>query len=526
MRAVLISAALAVSGVLFVEILVSVGLKPLGPLGWPALGLLVGTALWGASGALGGAVVLFAYYIWNLSEPQRFPHFFSSNESIVFWALGLAILASFAAAFRQRVVEAEAKAVEAARTQAELETVRRYEERLRTITDNVPVLIGYIDAEQRFQFNNLAYEDWYARPRSEITGRPVREVIGEAAYQKVRPHLERALAGGRVSFQLDYRVQGETRHAQCTYLPDFDRGARVRGVFVAAKDVGALVAAQQALEAANRRAEQAMEGSSVALWDADLRSGKVYLSEAWAALLGHAAAESSATAAELLALVHPEDAPLVRRTAIETMKGERPAYIVEHRVRAADGSWKWILSRGRVTERDPLSHRALRMIGTNVDVSDRKRLEEPLPQGAPDQAYAGVVDRALLYDRLRHGLARARRSGSALALLSINVEGSEDAALLAEAAQRLRACVRASDTLASTGRDAFMALLEGLKDRGDAFQVAEKMLRVIRDARLTASIGIAFPGQDEAQPEALLERADSALGQAKSAGRDAIRVAS
>jgi diguanylate cyclase (GGDEF)-like protein/PAS domain S-box-containing protein len=512
--------------VVFVEILVGVGLKPLGPLGWPALGLLVGTALWGASGALGGAVVLFAYYIWNLSEPQRFPHFFSSNESIVFWALGLAILASFAAAFRQRVVEAEAKAIEATRTQAELEAVRRYEERLRTITDNVPVLIGYVDAEQRFQFNNLAYETWYARPRAEITGRPVREVLGEAAYQKVRPYLERALGGGRVTFQVEYRINGESRHAQTTYLPDFDRGGRVRGVFVAAKDVGPLVAAQEELAAANRRLEQAMEGSSVALWDADLRSGKVYLSEAWAALLGKPAVESTATLAELMALVHPEDLALVRRVAIEALKGERPGYAAEHRVRAADGSWKWILSRGRVTERDPLAKRAVRMIGTNVDVSDRKRLEAPLPEGAPALAFAGVVDRALLYDRMRQGLARARRASSAMALLSVNIEHAGDAAQLAAAAGRLRACLRATDTLARVGGDAFMALLEGLKDRGDAFQVAEKMLRVVREAELSASIGIAFPDDEEAQPEALVQRAESALGQAKAAGRDAIRVSS
>lgn len=394
---VLIGAALAVGGVVFVELLVGVGWKPLGPLGWPALGLLVGTVLWGASGALGGALVLFAYYLWNLSEPQRFPHFFSSNESIALWAFGLAVLSSLAALLRQRLVDAEAAAVEAARTQAELDALRQYEERLRTITDNVPVLIGYIDAGQRFQFNNLAYEGWYARPRAEITGRPVREVIGEAAWQKVKPHLERALAGGRVSFQVEYRVNGEPRHAQTTYLPDFDRGGRARGVFVAAKDIGPLVAAQEQLAAAKRRL---------------------------------------------------------------------------------------------------------------------------------DEALAGVVDRTLFYERLRGALGEQRASGPALALLSIALEpGAEDAAL-AGAAHKLRACLRATDTLAQVGGGAYMALLEGLKDRSDASQVAGKMLRVIREAQLAASIGIAFPGRDETQPEALAQRADAALAQAKRAGRDAVRVSS
>lgn len=343
LTSVLIGAALAVAGVAFVELLVSVGLKPLGPLGWPALGVIVGTALWGASGALGGAVVLLAYYLWNLSEPERFPLFFSSEQSIVFWALGLAILTSLAAFFRQRLVEAESKALDAARTQAELETVRQYEERLRSITDNVPVLIGYIDAESRFRFNNLAYEAWYERPRAEITGRPVREVIGEAAWQQVRPHLERALAGGRASFQLEYSVNGEPRHAQTTYLPDFDRSGRVRGVFVAAKDVGPLVDAQQALAAANARAEE------------------------------------------------------------------------------------------------------------------------------------------------------ARRTATAVAVLSIRIEGAPGAAALTDLAERLRGCLRATDPLARAGESGFTAVIAGLKDRVQASQVAEKMLGVVRERGLSAKVDIAFP---------------------------------
>ena len=369
----------------FVEILVGVGWKPLGPLGWPAVGLLVGTALWGASGALGASIVLFAYYIWNLSQPQRFPHFFSSNESIVFWAMGLAVLASFAAVFRQRMVDAEAAAVDAARTQAELDALRSHEERLRTITDNVPALIGYIDTEQRFRFNNLAYENWYQRPRSEITGRLVREVVGEAAYRELRPHLERALAGGRVTFQLAFSVNGEMRHAQSTYLPDFDRGGRVRGVFVAAKDIGPQVAAQEALAAANRRLETALE--------------------------------------------------------------------------------------------------------------DRSRLE--------------------FFDRLRQALARARRSGTFAALFSIETPKGD----MPQVAERLRACVRATDTVAQVGAGRFMAVLEGLKQRGDALQVAEKMLRATREAQLVAAVGIAFSDEGEQAVEAMVERSDAALGQAKASGK-------
>lgn len=518
------------------------GWKPLGPLAWPGLGLLLGAALWGASGALGGALVVFAYYMWNLAEPQRFPHFFSSAESIVFWTFGLAVLAAVAVVFRARLAHAQQLALNAARTQAELEAQRDYGERLRTITDNVPALIGYIDIEQRFQFNSLAYEHWLGKPRAEITGRAVREVLGEPEYQKVRPYLERALGGGRVDFHVEHSIYGETRHVQTSYVPDFDPRGRVRGCFVVAKDIASVVQEQSELRAAHQRLEAALEISSVALWDADLQSGKVYLSEAWAAMIGVKAGDTFTTLEELASLVHPADRDAVRRSLRDALKGTASAYIAEHRVRAASGEWKWILSRGRVTQRDPASGRALRMIGTNVDIHDRKLTEEAIERRAQDGASTGVASQTLLLERLRRAMARSQRSGTPLALMHLDLDrfkpisdslGPEAGdALLKDLALRLRGCVRVTDTVARIGADQFVVLLEGLKDRGDAFRVAEKMLHAVREpvsvggreVRLTTSIGVAFPENAELPPEELVKRAASALSEAKAAGRDSYRI--
>jgi len=79
-------------------------------------------------------------------------------------------------------------------------------------------------------------------------------------------------------------------------------------------------------------------------------------------------------------------------------------------------------------------------------------------------------------------LARAQRSGAPLALVQLNIDGPRppDEQLMGEVAARLRGCVRLTDTVARMGNDKFVVLLEGLKERGDAFRVAQKMLQAVR----------------------------------------------
>src|SRR5208337_4886122 len=83
------------------------------------------------------------------------------------------------------------------------------EERLRAITDALPVLISYVDKDQVFQFVNRAYEIWFDRPRSEIIGRKVDAVMTPEMYGVRRPYLERALAGEEMSYEADFVQPGK-----------------------------------------------------------------------------------------------------------------------------------------------------------------------------------------------------------------------------------------------------------------------------------------------------------------------------
>ncbi|MCD6042139.1 MAG: sensor hybrid histidine kinase, partial [Burkholderiales bacterium] len=208
----LLGAGLTLVGVGIVEGLLVAGMPPLGPVGWPGLGALAGTALGGAAGLAGGALVLVAYFGVNLLLPGRFPEFFSHPHNTVSWLLALALVAGAILAARPRLLRAAAAEAELSARRTYEEALRESEARLRIITDNLPALVSYIDAQERYRFNNRAYEEWLGMPRAEMAGRRVRDIWGEEVYARLKPSIERALRGERVSYEYAANEGGTERH--------------------------------------------------------------------------------------------------------------------------------------------------------------------------------------------------------------------------------------------------------------------------------------------------------------------------
>jgi PAS domain S-box-containing protein len=133
------------------------------------------------------------------------------------------------------VADAVAQGIERERAEAAL---REREDQLRLITDAVPALISYVDSQQRYRFNNKAYEEWFGHTRTEVYGRHLRELLGEAAYEAIRPHVEAALRGERVTYEmiLPYK-EGGARYASAAYIPDVDERGEVRGFVAVVTDM-------------------------------------------------------------------------------------------------------------------------------------------------------------------------------------------------------------------------------------------------------------------------------------------------
>ena len=121
------------------------------------------------------------------------------------------------------------------------------ETRLRTITDNLPALIGYVDRDLRYRFNNSTYETWYGVPRTDLTGRTIREILGDAEFAKMEEALHKALAGETVSYERELKFNGVSRFAHSTYLPHRDATGRVVGFYALVTDISAQKAVEQAL---------------------------------------------------------------------------------------------------------------------------------------------------------------------------------------------------------------------------------------------------------------------------------------
>ncbi len=111
---------------------------------------------------------------------------------------------------------------------------------LRALTDNLPALVGYIDHEERFQFNNQRYAEWLDKPLSAITGRRMREVYSEQDYQVYKPHFDRALKGSKVEFEFQATRNGEQHFFRAAYAPQIDDDGRTSGVCSMISDITAL----------------------------------------------------------------------------------------------------------------------------------------------------------------------------------------------------------------------------------------------------------------------------------------------
>ncbi|WP_192499266.1 ATP-binding protein [Skermanella pratensis] len=129
------------------------------------------------------------------------------------------------------------------------------------------------------------------------------------------------------------------------------------------------------LATSEERLALAMDAARDGLWDWNIETGEAHFSARWATMLGYQPNEIEPRTGAWESLVHPDDLPEVMRALAECRQGRSASYEVEHRMRAKDGGWHWILARGKVVTRNAAGG-ARRMIGTHTDVTARRMAEQ------------------------------------------------------------------------------------------------------------------------------------------------------
>ncbi|KFE67932.1 CHASE domain-containing protein [Hyalangium minutum] len=150
------------------------------------------------------------------------------------------------------------KLVEASREEA-----RRSAEQLQTITDTLPALVAYVDAQQYYRFANRAYETWFGRKPQEVVGKTIQEFVGEKIYARFQEPILRALAGETVRFEGELpRKDGQKLFIQSSYIPERDEHGQVRGFVVLAFDITERKQAEEAVRNAVRLRDEFLSVAS------------------------------------------------------------------------------------------------------------------------------------------------------------------------------------------------------------------------------------------------------------------------
>ncbi|MDQ1833786.1 sensor domain-containing diguanylate cyclase [Massilia scottii] len=405
------------------------------------------------------------------------------------------------------------------------------EKRIRTIADNMPALIGYVDTEYRYTFCNRAYATITDIAPEQIVGRTVSDVFGPKVFAAVAAQMAAALAGRRVSFERPAAELKGERYLQTEYIPDIGADGKVAGFYTMVMDITERKAAELALSAQQRLLHTVTDNlpALVNFMDRDGRFGFVNRHhESW---FGRPLARIHGSLVS--SLFSPEEAEVHQRAFDEAMTGNT----VKFDFARMQGNERRHYQATYIAQVDAAGN-AVGVTGLVNDVTDSKLLEEQLSALARFDALTGLPNRTQLTERIGRAQTRSARNGNVMAVMYLDLDKfksindsfghSGGDTVLVEFGRRLSACVRQSDTVGRLAGDEFVILLEGLQNVSECAVVARKIIKVMEKpfdidgvARIVStSIGVATAENGRAGVDTLLKHADDALYRAKDSGRN------
>ena len=305
-------------------------------------------------------------------------------------------------------------------------------------------------------------------------------------------------------------------------------------VSLAAVLVASMMAARRRIEGqlaeSERRLALAFEGTNDGIWDLEVSSRQLSVLDS-GLLAARTGAAIRRPLEEWLQRVHPEDRERVSSVLEDHLAGRSPDCVVEYRWSSPDGSWIWLLARGRTVERNAAG-RPLRVVGSFMDVSARKTLEQRIEYMASHDALTGLANRHALDAALRDRIEAYRRRSAGAVLLVIDLDGFKAVndghghlagdAVLRTLSHRLSEILPEGMTTARVGGDEF-AIVGGELEAGEVESLADRIGKALADpipvgtgtVSVGASVGWAFLPQDAEDEQGLSAVADARLYAAK-----------
>ena len=239
------------------------------------------------------------------------------------------------------------------------------------VADAIPVMIAYVDNQQRYRFVNRTLADWFERPRAEILGKTLREVLGDAAYSRREPMVAAALTGERQRFSIEFEHPTRGPLAvQSEYIPQFGSDGSVRGMMMLIDDVTEQRIAGRALRESEERFRRIADSAPVPMWVTRLDRSRDFVNAAYVELMG--TSEEEARRLDWVKRVHPDDR---QRMIDETLAGEASGqmFTLEARFEARPGEYRWM--RAVSQPRRDADGQVIGYIGVSTDITAIKQAE-------------------------------------------------------------------------------------------------------------------------------------------------------
>ena len=411
------------------------------------------------------------------------------------------------------------------------------ERRMRMIADNLPALIAYLSADERYLFVNARSEQMFGLAPEQMVGRKVVDVMPPDVYAQSAPHFERVRQGNRARFQRDVVRNGRRFSELVEMIPDVDKRGNVVGFYGLVQDITDLRAARAKAEESEQRLRSITDNipSMIAYIDRDRHyrfNSRFY--ESWT---GRPVSEI--TGRHVRDVLGADAYAAVQPNLDRAFAGERVDFDVE--VRDPHGDSRFV--RGTYIPDLDADGNVIGVYSSSTDVTTLKKIERQLERLAQHDTLTGLPNRHTFNDAIAMALSRSQQSGMQVALLFLDIDGFKQINdtlghaggddVLREFARRLTGVVRSTDVVARLAGDEFVIILEGIHTRDECRFVARKIIAAMRSdfhagdraIKVTTSIGIALGHGLTTTAEALLKRADSALYAAKGQGRDTFEIA-
>jgi diguanylate cyclase (GGDEF)-like protein/PAS domain S-box-containing protein len=416
-------------------------------------------------------------------------------------------------------------------------------EQLRLVTDALPVVISYIDNEQRYQYNNAAYEKRFCISRESTINKHIADVIGQSAYEKTKQHIETALTGQEINFEYtDKNQDGEHSIYDVLYVPHIDSNNKIVGLYILSDDITFRKQSEQKLFEEKERAQVTLNsiGDAVITTCAD---GIIdFMNPTAEKMTGWVFSEAKGQALQHVFKIYNETTlKPVSNPVQQCLEQGRTIGLANHTLlKSRDGKEFSIQDSAA-----PIRDRNGEIIGVVLvfnDVTESRRMAREITYHARHDALTGLVNRRELEHRLNRVLETVISEDNSHAFCYLDLDqfkvindtcghmaGDE---LLRQLGSLLLDIIRKRDTVARLGGDEFAVLMEHC-----TIEKAEKIANTIRkkiDAykfiwegkpfNIGVSIGLVPITPASKSIANILSTADAACYAAKSQGRNRVTI--